>query len=173
MNKIISDYLQDIFNQNTREEIIHNIFKKIRYLQTKANIDCIVVKGISGIAIGMIIAHKIKLPIVIIRKEKDDTHSKYKIEGIIKQNYIIIDDQAVSGNTIKSIIIKIKQYYSKKKNNPQCVGIFLYHSCYPIASDTIEELRIWRKKKYKDWKKKYFQIPIFRTYERLSKNFYI
>lgn len=170
---IVSNYLNDLFDITKRNKIIKKLLRQIRYLRLKQQVDGIVVRGVSGLLIGPIIAHKTKLPLAIIRKE-DDSHSPFRIEGIIKTNYIILDDLINTGNTIKTIIeqmkktLKNERSYKQQHLSPQCVGIFLYHTD-PLYKMGLDNLKQWRK----ELKLSEQKIPIFCVHSRLTKEHYI
>jgi orotate phosphoribosyltransferase-like protein len=92
----------------------------------KYKIGTIAVRGVSGISIGSVVSYLTKIPLCVIRKEKEDKHSFYNVEYnddlISSFNYCIIDDLIDSGNTIESIIAKMKE----TDNRFNLIRIYLY-----------------------------------------------
>ena len=78
-------------------------------IKTKTpNAKCVVVCGMSGAVIGAVVSTLTDLPMVIVRKQKEDTHSWYREQGnssaIGNGNYVIIDDLIDSGKTVDWIV---------------------------------------------------------------------
>lgn len=86
--------------------------------------DTIVFRGMSGALIAPIIAHKMGKEIVMLRKPDAATHSGYKYEGFIDvKRYVIIDDFVSSGDTVATIINRMRSAGDSK-----FVGLYLYYS---------------------------------------------
>jgi adenine/guanine phosphoribosyltransferase-like PRPP-binding protein len=79
----------------------------------------LVFRGISGIGIGVLVAHKTGRKFAIVRKEHESSHG-YRVEGHISTKYIIVDDFISRGETIK----EIRSVMSNHASN--CAGVILY-----------------------------------------------
>ena len=81
--------------------------------------DSIAFCGMSGALIAPPIAHRLKKPLLMVRKTTVGCHSSDKVEG--NQNcerYIIVDDLTSSGRTIKRIQYEIHKFAP----DARCVG---------------------------------------------------
>lgn len=121
-----ASYLGKAFSRKELTAVIKrgkDFLKNIEADET--TVDCIAVRGVSGVAVGPILAYLCKKGIAIIRKNRQDNHSGNYLESPFRvKNYIIVDDFVSSGETIYAIteIMKKKHPYSK------CVGIFQYNN---------------------------------------------
>lgn len=69
----------------------------------------IVVRGLSGIVPGAIVAHTMGKNLCVIRKPNETTHG-YRVEGEFKKPYIILDDFVVTGATIAAIMDTVLEH---------------------------------------------------------------
>jgi adenine/guanine phosphoribosyltransferase-like PRPP-binding protein len=75
-------------------------------------------------AIAPIISYITGIPLLIVHKENDSSHSEYKVRGLAtSSNYIIIDDFIESGKTINHIVTTVKDWADVQM---ECVGVLLY-----------------------------------------------
>ena len=89
--------------------------------------DSIVISGYSMALIAPCVADALHKDIILVRKDNEECHSSYPVEGVLCQRYIIIDDLVGSGETIKRVKTKIgNHFYSGAK----LVGIYLYQPQY-------------------------------------------
>jgi hypoxanthine phosphoribosyltransferase len=77
--------------------------------------DAIVVSGTSGLLVGPAIADQLGLPLVVVRKPDDGSHSGSLVEGAVgfdKPNpkYIVVDDFVSSGDTVARIMETMRWY---------------------------------------------------------------
>ncbi len=118
--------------------IITNLIKFVR----EANVQCIAVSGLSGIAIGGIVANDLKIPLICVRK-KGETSVAYKnpvkllhfTDALLfgyrhNLDYLIIDDTIDSGGTVKHIIQGINDEVCSglRYASLTCKGVVLYAS---------------------------------------------
>jgi len=125
---IQTHYLSSVYEPEEFQKTVKNSLKRIRqFMRTKdGQFDAIAFTGTSGAAMAYIIAHKLNVGLICIRKDKS-SHYKGKVEGVRNaKKYIIIDDFIDSGNTIGSILDSVKVFSPKAK----CSGIFLYDEEY-------------------------------------------
>lgn len=97
--------------------------------------DSIAFRGMSGALIGPPVALRMNKDMIMVRKESDDTHSPFPVEGRSNINkYVILDDFASSGNTVRQIRKAIKTFQPKAK----CLG---YLSVQYIDLQTLAECK--------------------------------
>jgi len=109
---------------------------KLRLLVKNHEIDALAFCGSSGSAIAFHLAILIKIPLIYVRKEKEQSHSINTVEcntDRIIRNYLIVDDLVFSGDTANYIIDSICEYAASVRKLrgshqpiPECKGIFLY-----------------------------------------------
>lgn len=97
-------------------------------------------RGISGALVGAYLVSELKKPIVVIRKDHDNSHGSSveqdtTIEG---HSYIIVDDGISTGSTIRTIIDTLYNTYKAK-----LTGIFLYSQSRICSLEEIELIRIF------------------------------
>ena len=74
----------------------------------------------SGAFVGPIMSVRMGKNMILVRKEKDDTHSSYGVEGYKKaQRYVIVDDFISSGLTKDTIIDEISRFAAQA----ECIGL--------------------------------------------------
>ena len=115
---ISTPYLYDIFNgYNKRQNKVSLIIKSVRAFERKykIHIHYLVVRGMSGVTIGSIVAHKMKKSLIIVRKRGEKTHSSNQVEGLpyhqqngIPYNALFIDDCVDTGETLLKTLEEIK-----------------------------------------------------------------
>jgi hypothetical protein len=86
----------------------------------KYEFDSIAFRGVSGTILGAPIALLMNKEMVLVRKDGDDTHSYYGVEGNKNvRRYIIVDDFVSTGATAEAIISKIKEFAPAA----ECLGL--------------------------------------------------
>jgi len=128
----ISEYLCAALDKRTLPNIIKNAIEFSRNIE----FDSIAVRGMSGSIVASAIAFELEKNIIIIRKDKDNTHSDATVEySFYPRKYIIVDDFISSGKTIKTIIEEMEEDALKcHYDNPKCIGVFLY--CDPDPDES-------------------------------------
>jgi hypoxanthine phosphoribosyltransferase len=115
-------YLRDIVTSEGMKASVNCLVKGLRPLKKK--FDAIAFRGMSGAIIAPNIAQRLGKDIIGIRKNDERRHSGYKVEGVICNNYIIVDDFIDSCKTIETIQSEIHDWCE----NATLVGIALYAS---------------------------------------------
>lgn len=132
-----ASYLTHIFNHKKQNKVISNIRNLIKEKQLE--FDGFIVTGISGVAMGAMVARSLKKDLVIIRKDNDNSHSSYKVENFKHGNsYIFLDDLIASGNTYRKVrkdfdICSSKEWlYGRKCEGvkSKIIGTMLYNYSY-------------------------------------------
>jgi len=107
-----ASYLTHLFNRNKQTKVISGIRKLIK--EKQLDFDGFIVTGVSGVAMGAMVARSLKKDLVIIRKDNDNTHSSYHVENFKHgKNYIFLDDLIASGNTYRKVR---KEFFSCSSN---------------------------------------------------------
>jgi adenine/guanine phosphoribosyltransferase-like PRPP-binding protein len=82
--------------------------------------DAIAFSGMSGALIGPPVALKLGKSMILVRKDSDDTHSDYKVEGDCSvRRYVILDDFIRSGGTKNHIKERVEAF----TNGAECLGV--------------------------------------------------
>ena len=108
----------------------------------------IAVRGYSGLVVGTLIADKLDLHMLFVRKPKDvedwghgsEIGSPHTIDpdldyaGYLKSiHYVIVDDIISSGRTVGTIVNKIKEHLP----NAVCLGAVTYNNGLWVPQDTV------------------------------------
>jgi hypoxanthine phosphoribosyltransferase len=103
---INADYIGPSVNPNIRAD---KVAKAVTAL-ADVKFDAVAARGMSGAIIGGIIAHELKKPMFVVRKNKyteETHHSCLPVEGPVNWSppatYVIVDDFVGSGNTVRRI----------------------------------------------------------------------
>jgi hypothetical protein len=116
-----TEYLHTALDYNLRKKKIDELCSSIS--ASGISFDAIAFQGMSGSLIAPSVADRLGKGLIMIRKEH--SHSSLKVEGCMEgDNYIILDDQIATGNTVRNIIKRL--LLDTMFQNKKCVGIFLY-----------------------------------------------
>lgn len=131
MSVEVNSSYHEVFDSDFHQDTVKQFTNDIRKFYKKTEFTHMVVTGLSGQSIAWPIAYLTGIPIVVLRKrgEKSHSYSRFAGDGHIEK-YIIIDDFIESGKTIKRILSTIeKNDYTDDGDPPaECIGIFLYNS---------------------------------------------
>ena len=98
-------------------------------MMAETNADAIVVSGNSGISIGHAALMLIEFPLVLVRKNKDNSHGT-AVEGPLNhklRRYLILDDFVSSGATVRNICDTLySQAIERDSTPPECMGVLEY-----------------------------------------------
>lgn len=126
MTQVRTDYLDHIFYPGMYQDTVQRSIKLGRALLGKYQYDAIAFQGNSGSAIAYILGYVLQIPLINIRKEREDSHFRRcrgQFEGFLAtQKYIIVDDFYSTGGTIKRIISEVK----KSCPDSECVALLMY-----------------------------------------------
>jgi len=92
----------------------HNVTVAGEWLRKEmpGNFEGIVVVGISGQAYGWPLRAWLGVPLIVVRKPGDHSHSSYTIEGLENDNIervCFVDDLISSGQTLRNVKEELKQ----------------------------------------------------------------
>ena len=69
----------------------------------------------------------------LVRKPGDSSHSDARIEGVVGNKYIILDDFVSSGATVREIVVTVKMDSCGRYDEAECVGVYMWHESYRRA----------------------------------------
>ncbi len=137
--EIESEYLTSCFDYKFSKEIID---KCVNVIKNRPEIEGIVLKGLSGMLIGIPVAHSLQMPFAVVRCCHGN-HSPYDVEGCTTfTNYVIIDDIIDEGNTIKKIKSEMRKFNKKAKLK----GIILYNTVFWENNEKFKMKGVWLEK---------------------------
>lgn len=137
MEGVYSGYMTRAFRPDIFSKII---VESLRVLRPHAKkFDAIAFRGFSGSLVGPILAFSLKKKMIIVRKESEPSHGS-AIEGAKCDRYIIVDDFVAGGNTVRTIIAKVK---SHNAIGGKPVAIFLWNHSRGLTKETYEGLPVW------------------------------
>lgn len=155
-------YLSLLFNRPLLTKWMRKIKKVIKWYEKANNttIDALAVCGVSGIAVGSIVAHYLRKRLLIVRKHDDkSTHSHIYVEGMEtsgkSNNYIFFDDLISSGMTMAYVtamiehqwrdLVQAPQFFddTTKTKQPKMVAVALYSDCPTLSEDSIKVSFNW------------------------------
>lgn len=130
-----SSYLAHTCRGNIREKVA----VAVRELgKRRDEFRCIVVRGLSGVTVGSIVAHLLDKDLVVVRKEHERCHG-LDVEGPWeweKSPYILLDDFICYGSTLQAML--------EKAPNP--VYVYLYNGDNSTSRsyyDTLQQRTVW------------------------------
>jgi adenine/guanine phosphoribosyltransferase-like PRPP-binding protein len=117
-----TDYLSSVFADypNKLNLIIRQTVRELK----KIEFDVIVVRGVSGLLLGVTLSKRLKKGLVVVRKPNEGTHSTFICEGTMPtrgNKWIIVDDILVTGNTLRAIFRALAYCIDG------FVGVYLYN----------------------------------------------
>lgn len=124
-------HTKKIFDSSDFKKLVTKATAKVKALQKKEKINALAVCGNSGIILGSVLSYRLKIPLLVVRKNGDNKCAdSLKVNGILADEcrYLIIDDLISSGDTVKLIASRIKEVAVMYRiTNATPVGIMLYH----------------------------------------------
>jgi len=171
MPEIQTDYLESIFDPNAFPQTVERSIKLAHRIMRRHPFDSIAFCGTSGKAMGFILAHQLRLPMVHIRKENENSHylqwhslmPNRLFEGNMNvRRYLLVDDFVASGKTVWHVY----QTIHAAAPEAECVALLLYGSFVGPGKHRLAPPEI-----HETWKKtSYPEVPIFNMKEYDSYN---
>ena len=137
------DYLPELFTPRSFKATVKWIVDEIKKIEAARSIriESVAVRGVSGTAIGFAVAARLGCGVTLVRKI-DFSHSRYRVEGITHpKHYVIIDDFADTGNTIRAIIndmprkpVAVLLYRSVEDRLPASISVHTVIHRYPTVA---------------------------------------
>lgn len=152
MKKVVTchSHIRMLMHPVTLKQAIDRAALQVRRVMKKHRVDAIAVRGISGAAVGFAVAAKVGLPVILVRKRGDDSHSRAVHERLVESTgnievadntlrYVIVDDFIENGGTIEAIHQSIKDAFMNQvtinlesgedvdcSTYVECVAVVLY-----------------------------------------------
>lgn len=131
--EICSSYLGVVFDIDRFQKLVPIVVQKAKDIMQKHPFDAIAFTGVSGAAIAFILSYELKIPLICVRRDKNDGHhAKVSqmilpypsvLEGALDaKKYLIVDDFISTGITINRILESINDLF----DHGDCVAILLY-----------------------------------------------
>jgi adenine/guanine phosphoribosyltransferase-like PRPP-binding protein len=118
-------YLRTVFTKKDRKRAALALAKLIRGKRIK--FDAVACIGVSGLAMGAILADKLNKELVVVRKPEEDCHSYCDIEGPDTRKglrWLFVDDFISSGATFRNVL----QAMAAQHSGHMCIGTATYQS---------------------------------------------
>ncbi len=122
-----ASYLEDLFSVNSLKVVTDELARRINKDKKAYQFVGIACRGLSGTIPASIVSLKTKLPLIVVRKSTENSHSMCTVEypdGLCG-NFAIIDEFIGSGNTLKIIMGSVHQ---ASGFNLRAKKLFLYRS---------------------------------------------
>lgn len=113
-------------------------------LERTPTAQAIAFRGISGALVAPIVAYRLGLNVIPIRKGEHShggaTHHKRALEATLVQRYVIVDDFIESGTTVREIV------RDRRVEGCECLGVLLYAKPVPPeGAGPSREIACWRR----------------------------
>ena len=98
-----SDWLRPVYDPAKLRDTVYRISCEIDKLSSRPKF--IAARGISGVSIGAAVSYYTSIPLVVVRKDNQQTHSTGIVQGLdhLHGDYVIVDDLIDSGVTVRVI----------------------------------------------------------------------
>lgn len=122
MTKLVTkhtEYLDSFLNCKRRKAYLKAAMKTL----SRYDYDAIAFSGNSGAMIGGALAAMTGKVPILVRKDREDSHSRLSVEGYfpctnVRAKYVVVDDFVYSGYTVRRIVRLIEGVYPQM----ECVG---------------------------------------------------
>lgn len=156
----VHSHIRMLMHPDSLKQAIDRSTAKVRQIALLTRVDAIAVRGISGAAVGFAVASNVGLPVILVRKEVDDSHSRAAKDGGLVEStgslevenntirYVIVDDFIENGGTITNIVNSIKNAFADRTEIDmqtgaettittftECVGVVLYSDWVQYSHD--------------------------------------
>lgn len=139
---IQSIYLEEVLDVKKLKKLISRAKKELKPFDDRY--EAVAFMGNSGAMFGPILAAATGKEMILVRKNKENSHSTMNVEGYINETehlrYIIADDLVSSGKTLETIRERIEETYKiLGYYKPECVGVVLYRT-YQSSAENCRDL---------------------------------
>jgi hypothetical protein len=143
-----------VFDYEALPGLVDDSMKVLRQLKRRLKFNTIAVSGHSGLILGALVAQKLKMPLLAVRKPGDTCLDTRKVNGTRLKNcrYLVLDDLIDTGSTFKRIVTEIDNAFKAETRDrkrskplpntldeldpdygeplprPKCVGALLFES---------------------------------------------
>lgn len=129
--KLWKGYNPELFDPTLLRARVTRVSRNLEVLKSKLKFERIVCTGKSGMGLAFPVSIMTGIPVVVVRKEAEQSHGS-QVEGNSDPffKYIILDDFIDSGDTCVKIISRLETYATRDSiercDPPTCVAIALY-----------------------------------------------
>lgn len=109
---------------SSEEDILFRFMEVSEEFGIPQDFDTLVGTGVSGAVIVPTLARLLGVDFAIVRKENDGSHGWHKIEGVMGERWLFVDDLVSSGATVRRVQQLIQEMFPQSV----AVGAYLYHS---------------------------------------------
>lgn len=141
---IRTSYLGSVYDVSRFRRTIRRTLTALRRLREKSRFEAIAFRGSSGAALAFVASAELGVPLLHVRKPRDDSHSGLAVEGATDaKSYVIVDDFVSSGETIREIVQRVEAHYERPSprapDKPELVAVVLYDcerssACYTAST---------------------------------------
>jgi orotate phosphoribosyltransferase len=126
-----SSYLSNVLEPKRLRKVIKNLVKVIKEKVGVDNFDAIAYRGMSGAGVATAVGFLLGKPLIMVRKNGENSHSSMKIEGAIySERIIVVDDCIATGSTLMRTVREIYTNISRNRMPLKVVAVVLYNdSC--------------------------------------------
>jgi hypothetical protein len=136
-------YIEPVLDHEKRKEVVPLILNIIEKIQLTQEIGAIACMGASGLGLAPIISWLTGLPLLIVDKDDEASHSETMVRGgANSSSYIILDDFIESGRNLCHIKYCIEDELNCDNDRgleTNCIGVILYASRQSVHYITDEE----------------------------------
>lgn len=122
-------YLKSVYELDKFQKTVNKTVTIAEQLHKKYQFDTIVFCGMSGAAMAFILSHRLRLPLICVRKADDTSHfhgyfrkDRFLEGNLDAKRYLIVDDFIATGRTVNMIVERIH----KEVPDAQCVSLLMY-----------------------------------------------
>lgn len=143
------NHTSKVFDIDALPGLLHDTMKQLRKLKKRLQFNTIAVSGHSGLVLGALVAQKLKMPLLAVRKGNDPALDGRRVNGTRLKDcrYLVLDDLIDTGATFKRIVREIDKMARADNSDrnrlpaslhlpderdplplPKCVGVLLFQS---------------------------------------------
>jgi adenine/guanine phosphoribosyltransferase-like PRPP-binding protein len=103
-------------NGSHLDDLAEKVSKTVEALRRRRkHFDSIVVRGNSGVIVGSPVALRLRVPLVVVRKPGEGSHSSHKVinVGNLGDRWLFLDDFISTGRTLRACIEALESYDSR------------------------------------------------------------
>ena len=121
-----SGWLRPVYDPEELRDVVYSISDEINKLATRPAF--IAVRGVSGVSVGAAVSFHASIPLVVVRKSDENTHSSGTVQGLdeLHGSYVIVDDLIDSGATVRAIVNELESDCDNYNNSNEPIAVILY-----------------------------------------------
>lgn len=152
-NTFFSTYLSELSDRESLDNALQLVYDAIHEHNLQETFTSVVFTGMSGALFGPLLAHKLDKFVCGVRKRGEKSHSDFKLEGRISNEFTICDDIISTGSSIdyvvktvqKEVLTESKCFGIKPPWQAKLVGVILYGlgNSTEIIQNVCNDKNIW------------------------------